>query len=172
MNQRDIINKYPLLFARYYLPMTETCMCWDLQIGKGWYPIIDDLCSKIQKLIDEDVIKKFEFDEIKQKFGSLRINSYQRCKEVEKLIEQAKYRASTTCEECSKTVYYNYDSDDSKILRTEYSDSCEKYSHDSKMFAEESSGSFNEGHDSKMFTEERSDSFDLSSERYSIESWM
>jgi hypothetical protein len=113
MNQRDIINKYPLLFARYYLPMTETCMCWGLQIGKGWYPIIDDLCSKIQKLIDEDVIKKFEFDEIKQKFGSLRINSYQRCKEVEKLIEQAKYRASTTCEECSKTVYYNYDSDDS-----------------------------------------------------------
>lgn len=112
MNQKDIIQKYPLLFARYYLPMTHTCMCWGLQIGEGWYPIIDDLCSKIQNLIDKNIIKEFEFDEIKEKYGSLRINSYKRCKEAEKLIEEAKLKASTTCEACSKTIIYYYDSGD------------------------------------------------------------
>lgn len=30
----------------------ETCLCWGLDVGNGWYQIIDDLCAQIQGHID------------------------------------------------------------------------------------------------------------------------
>ena len=113
MNQKQIIEKYPLLFARYYLPMNQTSMCWGLQIGTGWLPIIDDLCAKIQKLVDDKCIESFQFESIKEKYGSLRIQSHRHYKETEALIRQASNKASDTCERCSATIIYNYNSDDS-----------------------------------------------------------
>jgi len=97
----NIIIKYPALFRRYYLPMNQTCMCWGLQIGSGWLPIIDDLCEKIQKLIDDHLIDKFEFECIKEKYGSLRIQGYPYHLLTHKLINQARYKASNTCESCT-----------------------------------------------------------------------
>lgn len=122
MNQKDIISRYPQLFARYYLPMTQTCMCWGIQTGKGWFPIIDDLCGKIQKLIDEKLIQTIEFECIKEKYGSLRIITYKYCKEVDVLIKLAVCKASVTCEECSKHIIYNQDStsDDSNEKMDNY----------------------------------------------------
>ena len=117
MNQKDMINKYPALFTRYYLPMTQTEMCWGLQIGRGWLPIIDELCFKIQKLIDDKQIEKFEFECIKEKYSSLRIYGYPVNKEIQKLIEQAKNLAANTCESCTKHIEYSSSDseDDDKI---------------------------------------------------------
>ncbi len=112
MDQKYIINKYPALFSRYHLPMSQTCMCWGLQIGKGWLPIIDDLCAKIQKLIDEKHIENFEFECIKEKYGSLRIQAYTHHNLTQQLIRKAVNSASDTCENCSKHIEY-FSSDDS-----------------------------------------------------------
>ena len=68
-------------------------MCWGIQVGVGWLPIIDELCSKIQQLIDNKSIDSFQFEEIKEKYGSLRITPYKYNKQIQMLINNAKYKA-------------------------------------------------------------------------------
>jgi hypothetical protein len=56
MNQEleeKLYNKYPKLFKERSLPMTQTCMCWGLECGSGWFDIIDRMCSLVQHHIDE-----------------------------------------------------------------------------------------------------------------------
>ena len=35
--QQQIFAKYPKMFGDRTKPMTETCMCWGLEVGDGWY---------------------------------------------------------------------------------------------------------------------------------------
>lgn len=51
----QLCAKYPLIFRDRHAPMTETCMCWGLDCGDGWYNIIDQLCHNIQWHIDGTV---------------------------------------------------------------------------------------------------------------------
>lgn len=44
ITEQEILEKYPDLFKQKSLPMTETCMCWGLEVPDAWLPIIDDLC--------------------------------------------------------------------------------------------------------------------------------
>lgn len=110
----EIIAKYPLLFRRYSLPMSQTCMCWGLQIRKGWYPLMDELCQVLQSKIDNHELEQVEFEEIKEKFGSLRITTIPYNKEVDKLIRQTKNKAHNTCELCGNKMIKRYyiDKDD------------------------------------------------------------
>ena len=45
--QEKIFNKYPKIFGDRTKPMTETCMCWGLEVGDGWYNLIDVLCEAL-----------------------------------------------------------------------------------------------------------------------------
>lgn len=49
---QELCEKYPLIFADRYKPMTETCMCWGFDCGEGWFSLLDTLCSNIQHHID------------------------------------------------------------------------------------------------------------------------
>jgi hypothetical protein len=51
--QDQLYNKYPKLFGQKDLPMTQTCMCWGIETGSGWYSIIDNACRIIQWHIDQ-----------------------------------------------------------------------------------------------------------------------
>jgi hypothetical protein len=45
--QRKIFEKYPKIFSDRTKPKTETCMCWGLEVGDGWYNLIDILCEAL-----------------------------------------------------------------------------------------------------------------------------
>jgi hypothetical protein len=45
--QQKIFEKYPKIFGDRTKSMTETCMCWGLEVGDGWYNIIDTLCEAL-----------------------------------------------------------------------------------------------------------------------------
>ena len=45
--EEKIFNKYPKIFGDRTKPMTETCMCWGLDVGDGWYDLIDILCESL-----------------------------------------------------------------------------------------------------------------------------
>ena len=70
--QDKIFAKYPDMFGDKDKPMSETCMCWGLDVGAGWEHIIDHLCSQLDGLQKEYDIKVI-FDQVKEKFGELRI---------------------------------------------------------------------------------------------------
>ena len=45
--QQKLFSKYPKIFGDRTKPMTETCMCWGIETGCGWYEIIDTLCEAL-----------------------------------------------------------------------------------------------------------------------------
>jgi hypothetical protein len=45
--QQKLFDKYPKIFGDRTKPMTETCMCWGLEVGDGWYNLIDTLCEAL-----------------------------------------------------------------------------------------------------------------------------
>ena len=49
---KKLCEKYPLIFRDRHAPMNQTCMCWGICAGDGWYNIIDNLCACIQGHID------------------------------------------------------------------------------------------------------------------------
>lgn len=52
--QQKLFDKYPKLFRQKDLSMNETCMCWGIETGDGWYSLIDSLCSHLQWNIDHN----------------------------------------------------------------------------------------------------------------------
>lgn len=49
---KQLCEKYPLIFAQRNGAVHETCMCWGFCCGDGWYNIVDRLCAVIQNHID------------------------------------------------------------------------------------------------------------------------
>ena len=45
ITEKEIYEKYPKIFVNKDKPMTETCMCWGLEVPQNWLPIIDELCD-------------------------------------------------------------------------------------------------------------------------------
>jgi hypothetical protein len=44
---KQLCNKYPEIFRDRDKSPTETCMCWGLEVGDGWYELIDILCEAL-----------------------------------------------------------------------------------------------------------------------------
>ena len=103
--QQKIFDKYPKIFGDRTKPMTETCMCWGLEVGDGWYDLIDVLCEALTNTyttsvqLDEEDGKRLEIEpyidrdgkasyyfkveppqvrasQVKEKFGTLRFYHY------------------------------------------------------------------------------------------------
>lgn len=99
---KQLCNKYPEIFRDRNKSPQETCMCWGLECGDGWYELIDTLCEALtytfitsvevdeedgkrlgiepSRWKDEDKDRYFfkveppqvVADQVKEKFGTLR----------------------------------------------------------------------------------------------------
>lgn len=81
LTEKDILEKYPKIFKDRSKPMTETCMCWGLEVPDAWLPIIDDLCDAMTNctytIYNSQFDGAIEFpqvvaEQVKSKFGQLR----------------------------------------------------------------------------------------------------
>lgn len=99
--QDKLFADYPLIFAQKDLPMTQTCMCWGIDTGDGWYDLIDTLCATIQHHIDygEDV-PQVEAVQVKEKFGGLRFYINGGDDEIQGMIDMAEEMSYRICETC------------------------------------------------------------------------
>ena len=114
--QKKIFDKYPKMFGDRTKPMTETCMCWGLDVGDGWYNLIDVLCEALTYTystsvkVDEEDGKRLGVKpyadsyyfcvepqqviatQVKEKYGTLRFYYREEySEEVMSLVETGKY---------------------------------------------------------------------------------
>ncbi len=69
--QQEFWKAFPGIFRERTLPMTQTAMCWGLEIGDGWAELLWKLCCRIlafQRFHRCEVIAK----QVKEKYGGLR----------------------------------------------------------------------------------------------------
>jgi hypothetical protein len=102
--QDELYKKYPDIFCQRHLPMSQTCMCWGIDTGDGWYQLIDDLCAKIKAHVDETKLTypkyTIEFVQVKEKFGTLRVSLDYSHPAIDKFISEAVALSAKTCDVC------------------------------------------------------------------------
>ena len=84
--------------------MTETCMCWGITCGDGWYNILNTLCGQIQHHLKYNAKKSKEMlveaVQVKEKFGGLRFYYHGGDEFISGLVSMAEAMSYKTCEEC------------------------------------------------------------------------
>ncbi len=113
--ENKLLEKYAKIFAQKDLPMNQTCMCWGLECGNGWYDLIDKLCGQLQFNTDNNNYPQVEAVQVKEKYGSLRfyynaILTNKDDKYLERkygfiagLVSFAEYYSEFICEHCGST---------------------------------------------------------------------
>jgi hypothetical protein len=74
-------------------------------VGKGWYPILEILCSNIQQHLDwrekqGKAVPQVVVEQIKEKFGGLRFYYQGGDDEISGMVRMAEAWADVACEEC------------------------------------------------------------------------
>ena len=104
--QDELYAKYPEIFAQKDLPMTQTCMCWGIDTGDGWYQLLDDLCTKIKAHVDETKLTypkyTIEAVQVKEKFGTLSFYLDYSHPAIDNFISEARALSAKTCEVCGE----------------------------------------------------------------------
>lgn len=104
--QEKLFNDFPLLYQDKDLPMTQTCMCWGIDTGNGWFNILYELSEKLYPLIlqwkeeNPDDPDHPRASQVKEKFGTLRFYMTHSTDEMEDLIDEAERKTAITCETC------------------------------------------------------------------------
>ena len=44
-------ERFPRFFVQLDLPPSESCMAFGFEIGRGWYPLLFELCEKIEAVV-------------------------------------------------------------------------------------------------------------------------
>lgn len=102
--EKKLYEKYPKLFVQKDLSMQETCMCWGICTGNGWYWLLDNLCNCIQNYIDNNNKEQVEVVQVKEKFGSLRFYVNGADDTIYGMIWLAEGMSYNICETCGSTT--------------------------------------------------------------------
>lgn len=109
MTQEDVMDRHPKIFRERNMSPQETCMCWGLEVGEGWLPVIDQGCramETVERLYGVSVIAQ----QVKQKFGGLRfyylldsdLPDEKASKMVRRIVRAMENECSETCERCGE----------------------------------------------------------------------
>ena len=67
-----LYERYPLIFAERHLPADQSCMPRGIEVGDGWFELIDALCTQLQWDAGHEISPQPVVVQVKEKFGSLR----------------------------------------------------------------------------------------------------
>ena len=105
--QKQLFDKYPEIFSQKDLPMSQTCMCWGIECGGGWFNIIDQLCAAIMNRHENEKRNNpghtgmvLQATQVKEKYGGLRFYTNGHDDYVDGLIDMAERMSECTCEKC------------------------------------------------------------------------
>src|SRR5258708_20889118 len=95
--KEEIIARYPLLFKEGYARS-------GFEVGEGWVPLIDGLCTIIEwhlkTFVPEELRGGVYVAQIKEKFGSLRFYMNQSVFFIDGAIAMAEHMSYRICEDC------------------------------------------------------------------------
>lgn len=126
--QDKLFEKYPQLFSNRTKSPMESCMSWGCEVGNGWYELLSSLCWRIfqheRNIADRLRIRTkndvpnnqsdmdyvpVKFDQVKEKYGGLRVYFTGGDDYVEGVIRMAEEYSYKVCEVCGNSGKPNKD---------------------------------------------------------------
>ena len=108
----ELVKKHYILQVKRVNPLAaekpfEPFEGFGIECGQGWFDLLDDLCTKIEIILNKNpkAKKEFHIAQIKEKFGGLRFYTYNVSEEVDKLINNAADKSYNICEICGKSGF-------------------------------------------------------------------
>ena len=120
--QDKLYEKYPNLFSNKDKSIQESCMAWGIECNDGWYDLLSSVCWKIfqhEKNITDRVrirnennkennqsdieYQPVKFDQIKEKFGGIRIYYTGGDDYVQGVVSLADEMSYKICEACGNS---------------------------------------------------------------------
>ncbi len=98
--QKQLYDRYPLIFQERGLPMADTGMCWGIATGNGWYRLIDGLCAQLQRETDQDGAPQIIATQVKEKLGSLRFYTRNANERQSAMIDLTREISRRMCDVC------------------------------------------------------------------------
>ncbi|WP_193369697.1 hypothetical protein [Pelagibius marinus] len=101
--ERDLIERYPKLFADYGAAPDKSAMAFGFECGNGWFDLLDALCAQLSKLKpagESDDPLPLTALQVKEKYGTLRFYLGACSDEVLALVELAEAMSAGICETC------------------------------------------------------------------------
>ncbi len=116
--QNQLFEKYPNLFANKDKTPMQSPMCFGIEVGDGWYELLASVCWRIsqhekniedRKRVFKDQPEKIQeeleyfpvkFDQVKEKYGGLRLYFSGGDSYVEGIIDMAEEYSYKVCEVC------------------------------------------------------------------------
>lgn len=101
--QNKLFDAYPSLFSNKDKTYMRSCMAWGIECGDGWYEILDGLCNLIlqhEQQMDLDQYYPVKFDQVKEKYGGLRVYFSGGDDYIEGLVDMTESISYKTCEVC------------------------------------------------------------------------
>jgi hypothetical protein len=114
--QNQLFEKYPDLFSNKDKDIMSSCMGWGIETGNGWYDIISSVCwmikqhennikwqTEYKQKTDPDYQSDYfpvKFDQVKEKYGGLRLYFSGGDEYVEGLVSMAEAMSYKICEVC------------------------------------------------------------------------
>lgn len=95
--ENSIIEKYPSLFAN--IGQRGSPMKFGLAVGDGWAGIISTMCWILNQ---RDTAKTFRLDQIKEKFGLLRVYHSGGSEYMAGVVRMAEDISGSICEMCGQ----------------------------------------------------------------------
>lgn len=111
--EQKLFEEFPDLFKGRTKPPTESLMCYGLDHDDGWFLIVYTMCRAIDSYVKQNKIQ-YEFVQIKQKFGTLRVYDRGGDEYTKTIISMTEFMSSVICEVtgrpgrlyCSPTQWY------------------------------------------------------------------
>ena len=94
MTKQELFDKYPVLLGDVFL-----------DVGPGWLPMIDELCSKLKET-GLDV----KAQQVKEKFGGLRFYTNNESEPLDKLVTYYENKSYHICDTCGSEEHIGYTS--------------------------------------------------------------
>jgi hypothetical protein len=97
--ERKLQARFPGFFRDLYGDPLKTCMSSGCTFADGWYRLLERLCEELEPVAPPE----FRFDQVKEKFGQMRIYASDGNGETARLIRRACEESLRVCEECGAT---------------------------------------------------------------------
>ena len=117
--EQALYDRYPPIFAGRHARPCESGMGWGCMVDDGWYALLDELCSKLQRETDQRGAPQVVALQVKEKFGSLRFRVREASLRQRVWIRRAERASMRTCEVCGRPGLCIYGSESGARTRCE-----------------------------------------------------